>query len=1066
MNKIVNKILLGIGLFITIPCVKAETISLDEVPLQTYVIGNYMFTRDKTENYDGQLKIEYIMLAAKSIDGNTLDDMVIYFKTARGKWVDGVSGTSITPPSTFEITNSNLSQITPSAPIVSYSSGTGGSPQLIHGFSLSNIPEGSTKYLEIFYATEENGEYFKYDELVVNGSIYNSKVNDVYIETSRGLSGYFKLRYKLSDVLDATKYVYSDYTSPIKIVDEAPINVTKSGSDGVMFTYESGSNFPGGANNNLFDGMDVYIYNVDSEDFEYTLTISKINFDVSMIGKEYFGCYFKPFQIIGDNKKIYYQTEKKFYIKEPNLSAMVYNSPVDGYRKMRFGASGNVNIEVEQEVNGQFSFLSIHTKEEIKQNKLIDEMALYVDVPFVANKIRARAYLDVNNKRYYSDYSSPVDVPHEDWLIPLNVDIESNQINIALDTTVDFEGMDMYYLNASTNQYEYGVTLDNLSFETTISPYSYTSVYFKPFKTINGIKQYYQTETYTYVSTPLLDSGKYEEPRNGYQKRKFFYPLYGTIGVKVYYSIDGESYELLKDLTPSELLENSANDEDKMGIIIDVPVTASKIKAIGYIEINGEEIYSEYSNAVPAIMNIDDSLYDISIRGENIYDPETNKMGVYLSPKTNENYDGMDIYIYDKTLGTYEYSETVNSLFYKVLFDDNDFVSLYFNLFREDNGQKTYTRTKTFSHIGLPYLNNFDGEFYLDPSVTNIGYEVSTIHSDDDNWMPLYTLDPGNSVYDNYLFKVDIPNEGITTVRYRTFVNILGQKIYSNNYIYEEVEKYVYSENYITNYSYDSTDGNYQTFKIVIKDQNNNPIEANKIDVYMYSSSLIAPVKIDSINTSEYYARAKFGENTRVFFVIDDNIRTGDALLQPDISSNIDITVKAGDVEEDNVIYNVTYNRGEHEDGVYLYVSIANSSLFSSPIKLEWSGETISLPLAIPKVSEFTISYMPYKIVDDVEIYGRYTYIYDGAAFPEFTYNANYDTETNILYITPNYPSVDIADGVYYEIKGEEGLYRTSEEQISLYVNPDEIISIGYYKMVGDSMVRSVPIEIYVSEIA
>ena len=39
----------------------AVVISTDDVPNSTYIIGNHMFTREKTNNYDGVLTTQHIM---------------------------------------------------------------------------------------------------------------------------------------------------------------------------------------------------------------------------------------------------------------------------------------------------------------------------------------------------------------------------------------------------------------------------------------------------------------------------------------------------------------------------------------------------------------------------------------------------------------------------------------------------------------------------------------------------------------------------------------------------------------------------------------------------------------------------------------------------------------------------------------------------------------------------------------------------------------------------------------------------------------------------------------------
>ena len=91
--------------------IKAISIDKDAINASTYVIGNYMFTRDVDEEtgYDGRLNTQRIMLAAKTITGNTEADMIIYYKTARGNWIDALSNDqNIEVPETFDILNIDL----------------------------------------------------------------------------------------------------------------------------------------------------------------------------------------------------------------------------------------------------------------------------------------------------------------------------------------------------------------------------------------------------------------------------------------------------------------------------------------------------------------------------------------------------------------------------------------------------------------------------------------------------------------------------------------------------------------------------------------------------------------------------------------------------------------------------------------------------------------------------------------------------------------------------------------------------------------------------------------------
>ncbi len=85
-------------------------VNKDDVYPSTYIIGNYMYTRDvdKKHNYNGILNTQKIMLASETLTGSKESDMVIYFKTASGNWINALTGETVNPPAKFEISTINL----------------------------------------------------------------------------------------------------------------------------------------------------------------------------------------------------------------------------------------------------------------------------------------------------------------------------------------------------------------------------------------------------------------------------------------------------------------------------------------------------------------------------------------------------------------------------------------------------------------------------------------------------------------------------------------------------------------------------------------------------------------------------------------------------------------------------------------------------------------------------------------------------------------------------------------------------------------------------------------------
>ncbi len=120
MKKTIKNLLVFVIMFVTFISfnvkVSAKTVDTDDIGANTYIIGNSMFTREQTQTYDGVLTTQRIMLASKTIEGSNIADMVIYYKNARGIWVNAINNEEITPPVSFKILNENMEAL-PDVPV-------------------------------------------------------------------------------------------------------------------------------------------------------------------------------------------------------------------------------------------------------------------------------------------------------------------------------------------------------------------------------------------------------------------------------------------------------------------------------------------------------------------------------------------------------------------------------------------------------------------------------------------------------------------------------------------------------------------------------------------------------------------------------------------------------------------------------------------------------------------------------------------------------------------------------------------------------------------------------------
>lgn len=191
--------------------VEAETINKDDVPNSTYVIGTHMFTRDTNDVYNGQLTTKLIMLASKTIEGDNLDDMIIYYKNARGKWIDALSGNAVTTSDSFEVeyVDTKMKIATPKIAKVdtTVSSDNNAKVGTLH---IENVDFSKIKRLNIYYATKADGEY----SIIKTAEGEDLKSEIALPDVPLGSHYYFKVNVF---VKDTDNNGYSDYSNVVDI---------------------------------------------------------------------------------------------------------------------------------------------------------------------------------------------------------------------------------------------------------------------------------------------------------------------------------------------------------------------------------------------------------------------------------------------------------------------------------------------------------------------------------------------------------------------------------------------------------------------------------------------------------------------------------------------------------------------------------------------------------------------------------------------------------------------------------------------------------------------------------
>ena len=214
MKKKLLYLLLLFGILFCIKInVNAKEILSSDISPRTYIIGTYEFTENTT------LTTRHIMLASKTIDGNTLNDMIIYYKNPRGKWINGLTGEIVEVSDKFNIEYVDLIKFL-TTPTLENILGDETSATLSitsSGYYLDSNNLSKISGWELYEKTTDG--YSK----ITEGTNYNYKVT-----LNPGETKTFVARvYKLNETLDR---VYSDYSNEVEVTREK-LNTPKLAND-------------------------------------------------------------------------------------------------------------------------------------------------------------------------------------------------------------------------------------------------------------------------------------------------------------------------------------------------------------------------------------------------------------------------------------------------------------------------------------------------------------------------------------------------------------------------------------------------------------------------------------------------------------------------------------------------------------------------------------------------------------------------------------------------------------------------------------------------------------------
>ena len=205
MKKKLLYLLLLFGILFCIKInVNAKEISSSDISPRTYIIGAYEFTENTT------LTTRHIMLASKTIDGNTLNDMIIYYKNPRGKWINGLTGEIVEVSEKFNIEYVDLVKFLTAPTLANdYNDKTKANLSIL-GAGYYGSSEETLKEISGWELYEKTADgYTK----ITEGTNYTYEVALTPGETKTFVARV----YKLNETLDR---VYSDYSNEVEVTRE------------------------------------------------------------------------------------------------------------------------------------------------------------------------------------------------------------------------------------------------------------------------------------------------------------------------------------------------------------------------------------------------------------------------------------------------------------------------------------------------------------------------------------------------------------------------------------------------------------------------------------------------------------------------------------------------------------------------------------------------------------------------------------------------------------------------------------------------------------------------------
>ena len=674
-----KKLLYLLLLFVMLFCIKinvnAKEILSSDISPRTYVIGTHEFTESTT------LSTKHIMLASKTIDGNTLDDMIIYYKNPRGKWINGLTGEIVEVSEKFNIEYVDLVKELekPTLTLVRIS-GT-------YGY-LSISEEG-------YYSDEDHMNQisgWEVYEKTDNGyaRVYGGDETEYYISLKEGEEKNFvAIAYKLTSTLDKKYSAYSNEVGMIgKKLALPTLTKVSETADEVVLSFVKEGNYTTAESLDHITGWSLYLTNSESieDDLikegaynETTITLSKSelpdkdNLELYLI--VYLDHEEDRYTIYSDSSNIVMVTKNN--LQTPTLTATYTTDKTTVELSIiKEGAYNSSNIE--NSIDGWELYEK--TENGYKLEVEGEFNAFGMPTSSISGKTYiARVYkLNSSSNKIYSDYSNEitiedvVNMPKMPTLANLKTEGRKTILSIAKTgyykdnaNISDIAGWELYEIN-ELGYHKVGSS-EKSEIEITISKDETKAYAARTFKTSsNG-------NVYSNYSTGLVVTGKFiNAPILSITYKK---------GTEAILSINEDGYysdpNNLKEITGFELWKVEKNEST--GEVINT----SKVEGCEALTECAIEISYNHSDEYFArVYNIDKNNYEVYSEASNNLEVEAELSAPVLKNISNDNSYAKLSAVYEdnevsQLISGYEFYEKTTSGYAKLYEGTNKEYNIY-----------------------------------------------------------------------------------------------------------------------------------------------------------------------------------------------------------------------------------------------------------------------------------------------------------------------------------------------------------------------------------------------------